>query len=583
MFKINQVKLNIDVSEDKLKEKVAKKLGLHFNGVVFSNFKILHKSLDARDKKNVCFVYNVAFDIKDEYKNKISKNIILEEYNETHFNPFVSKKTSDTIADYNFIESEIKNGKSFIRPVVIGFGPAGLFASYIFAINDLRPIIIERGKKVDERIKDVNKFFETLKLNEESNVCFGEGGAGAFSDGKLNTNNKDKTGIYQFVKETFVKFGADENILYENMPHIGTDKLMLIIKNMRNEIIKLGGDIYYNTKWIYKNGKNYFINVEGENSDSLELRELNEIITNDSPIVIAIGNSSRDTFNDLIDGEFDVKAKTIAIGYRIAHKQKLINKLQYGKEICENSDEREKVFGPASYKLVYSCDDGATVYSFCMCPGGYIINSSNKKGYLSINGMSYNDRAGEFANSAIVTTVNHCDIEDEENAKIENNYNKDKLEAIKLIKFQEKVENKAFELEKGFIPYISNSDKIDNVDNIFKGKAKKCIRLKNVYENCGLKFDLNERIFSAIKYFNKIMPNFYSDDEQYVIAGVETRTSSPIKVDRDENYMCNVRNYYPCGEGLGHGGGIMSSAADGIKVAFSIATTIYSGKIDKKT
>ena len=601
MYKINQIKLNIESDERKIIEKVAKKIGIAEKEFEPSKFIILHKALDARDKNNICFVYNVAFDINSETLKKINKNIKLEEYTEVKFNPILFKNSkiynefndesilNNEESDFEFNHEESISEED--RPIVVGLGPAGLFAAYIFALNGLKPIVVERGKAVEERVIDVEKFFDTMLLSEESNVCFGEGGAGAFSDGKLNTNNKDKTGLYKFVLETFVKFGADSKILYENMPHIGTDKLLDIIKNMRDEIIKLGGEIYYNTKWQYKNGKSIFVDVSKNNLQSKKIETLNSLGTN-KKIVIAIGNSARDTFRELIDSDFNIEAKTIAVGYRIAHKQMFINELQYGKKVCDKifedyDDKKNYILGPANYKLIYKGRNNESVYSFCMCPGGFIINSSNKIGQLSINGMSYNDRGGDYANSAIVTTVNVDDIETDESLEksAQSSYSKDKIKALKMIRFQENVEKKAFELEDGFIPYISNNENVV-CDGIFKGKAKYCKDLMSVYENSGLKFDLNERIFTALNYFNKNMPGFYIENEknknlQYVIAGVETRTSSPIKVERDENYMSNVKNYYPCGEGLGHGGGIMSSAVDGIKVAFSIVTTIYSEKSHK--
>lgn len=498
MYKLNQVKLNIKHSELDLRKKVSHMLKINVDDINWSTFIILHKSIDARDKKNICYVYNVAFEL-----NKSSvKNLNLDSYEPVVFDPVVSK------------------GKLAVRPIVVGFGPAGIFASYIFALNGLKPIIYERGKKLSDRIKDTQKFFDTMELDEESNVCFGEGGAGAFSDGKLNTNNKDKTGVYRFILDTLVKFGASENILYENMPHIGTDKLTSVIENIRNEILRLGGEIHYSTKWKY----------------SKEIK--------DTPVVLAIGNSARDTFRDLHDNGFALKEKTIAVGYRIAHEQKFINEIQYGSANLP----------PAIYKLTYNLDKNRSVYSFCMCPGGYIINSSNTKGKLSINGMSYSDRGGLFANSAIVVTVRPEDVDGS------------------MIEFQEKVEKKAYELENGFIPYtvIGNND-ID-VSKVFKGQARYVDEITSLYKNVGLKFDINECIKKGLDYFNKIMPGFYSSDikRHIIIAGVETRTSSPVSLDRDNDYMCNIKNFYPCGEGLGHGGGIMSSAADGVNVALKV-------------
>ena len=544
MYRLNQIKLNINHDEKDLKARIAKIIKVSVDDIEWSTLTILHRSIDARDKSNILFVYNVAFDFVEASKNagadfkrqQIKQAAqLLENYEPIIFNPIVGASSTRL---------------SVPRPVVVGFGPAGIFASYIFALNGLKPIIVERGKSLDERIKDVEKFFETMELDEESNVCFGEGGAGAFSDGKLNTNNKDKTGIYHFILETFVKFGADERILYENMPHIGTDKLVDVIKNIRYEIIKLGGEIHYNTKFVFENG-------------------LAKLAPTNAPVILAIGNSSRDTFRELIANGFDLKPKPFAIGYRIAHRQEMINESQYGG--ARKTRPYVDKLGPATYKLTYDVGNGHSVYSFCMCPGGYIINSSNYNGMLSINGMSYNDRSGKYANSAIVETITPEDVLGSYNSP------------ARMIEFQEMIEKRVFELEKGFIPYVTSEGSDICPEDVFKGQAKYSEKLKTVFDDLGLKFNINEDIEKALKHFNKIIPGFYSGSQssplqvgaQFIIAGVETRTSSPVKLDRDENYMCNVTNYYPCGEGLGHGGGIISCAADGVKVAKKIIETRY--------
>lgn len=613
MYKLNQVKLNIHHSEDDFHKKIAKTASVGVGDIDWSTLIILHKAIDARDKNNILFVYNVAFDLASDAVNRRGEAARalagkLGKYEPIIFNPIIPGSHS-----------------SPIRPIVVGFGPAGIFASYILALNGLKPIVVERGKSLEERAKDVEKFFDIMELDENSNVCFGEGGAGAFSDGKLNTNNKDKTGIYKFVLETFVKFGADEKILYENLPHIGTDKLVGVIKNIRDEILKLGGEIHYNTKLTFKDGTTSFAPTsvcgECERVISADLKEaIVPTITKDTPIILAIGNSSRDTFRELIENGFDVKAKAIAVGYRIAHRQSFINNAQYGsKEGLANTEGVERILGAATYKLTYDVGNGHSVYSFCMCPGGYIINSSNFKGMLSINGMSYNDRSGKYANSAIVETVRLEDVESECELKdsVSKSDNGRMISAptktgfaptgagsqekpLQMIEFQERVEKAAFEIAKGFIPYVTSDGSYICNEEVFKGKARYCEKLRSVYEECGLKIDINKDIELGLKHFNKIIHGFYDEGSQcfapmetarvvrngeetkcfasidYLIAGVETRTSSPVKLDRDENYMCNVKNFYPCGEGLGHGGGIMSCAVDGINVAMKIVEKIYS-------
>ena len=625
MYRLNQIKLNIYHSESDFKKKIAKFIGVSVDDINWPTLKILHKAIDARDKNNILFVYNVAFDFAGDTVNHrggchqpnrrgdalraLAEK--LEKYEPIVFNPIVGANEG---VGANFRSPRMGElCEPATRPIVVGFGPAGIFASYILALNGLKPIIVERGKSLEERTKDVDKFFETMVLDENSNVCFGEGGAGAFSDGKLNTNNKDKTGVYKFVLETFVKFGADEKILYENLPHIGTNKLVDVIKNIRNEIIKLGGEIYYNTKLTFEEGLVRKAHT-GTGSQCVSPtrgilkfaptavrsddgpRCVAHMITKDTPIILAIGNSSRDTFRELIENGFDVKAKAIAVGYRIAHRQSFINDAQYGSKNFVDSKEGladlaptsegsqcvvptrpafvhtegvERILGAATYKLTYDVGDGHSVYSFCMCPGGYIINSSNFKGMLSINGMSYNDRSGKYANSAIVETVRPEDVDGL--VELAHTGSGSQCSPLRMIEFQERVERAAFELEKGFIPYIVSEGSDICSEEVFKGQAKYCEKLKSVYEECGLKFDINKDIDEALKHFNKIIPGF---DVQYLFAGVETRTSSPVKLDRDENYMCNVPNFYPCGEGLGHGGGIMSCAVDGINVAISISKSL---------
>ena len=585
MYRINQLKLHINHSDDELKLKLCKILKVELKDIDWSTLTILRKSIDARDKDNISFVYNFAFDFVGGFnKSKGFDKIVrhLEKYEPIVFDPIISGSCNSPVHPVSASSASVRERTGLLRPVVVGFGPAGIFASYILALNNLRPIIVERGKALEDRIKDVDRFFDTMELNVESNVCFGEGGAGAFSDGKLNTNNKDHKGLYKFVLETFVKFGADKKILYESLPHIGTDKLVDVIKNIRNEIIRLGGEIHYETKLCFKDG---LAKLAPTGNGLAGIAPTNDgiVITKDTPIILAIGNSSRDTFRELYENSFDIKAKAIAVGYRIAHRQSFINESQYGKKTCEGSGAIENL-GPAVYKLTYDVGDGHSVYSFCMCPGGYIINSSNTKGKLSINGMSYNERSGIFANSAIVETISPDDLEGSQSSPIRDS------SPLSMLELQEKIEAAAFELEKGYIPYMtSGKDFTIDEETVFKGRAKYCERLKTVYENLGLKFSINDDIEKALKYFDKIMPGFFAGSQcsplreagsQYVLAGVETRTSSPVKLERDENYMCNVKNYYPCGEGLGHGGGIMSCAVDGINVAMKIAeklTTICSG------
>ena len=329
MYKLSQIKLNIGSDKDALIKKVAKIIRASEDSIDLTTFKILRKSIDARDKKNIFYVYNVAFEFvdgADNIREVIEAKKHLERYGPVVFNPFVADSHGLQPLRENDSHGLHPLQDVSLRPVVVGFGPAGIFASYIFALNGIRPIIIERGKALSERQRDVEKFFKTMEFDENSNVCFGEGGAGAFSDGKLNTNNKDHDGVYRFILETFVKFGADEKILYESMPHIGTDKLVDVIKNIRNEIVRLGGEIHYNTRLSFENGLAVLAttNVDSQCIAPASVGSQCITIMRDTPVVLAIGNSARDTFRELIDNGFNLEAKPIAIGYRIAHKQQAL-------------------------------------------------------------------------------------------------------------------------------------------------------------------------------------------------------------------------------------------------------------------
>lgn len=531
MIRINQVKLNIFHTEDDFKRKISKLLKINYDIINNSEIKIINKSIDARNKSDLKLSYNVIISFKDKIDenkliNKIGNNNICKYYSK-NFNP------------------HFENIKKFdYPPIIVGFGPAGIFAAYIFVLNGIKPIIIERGQSIENRVNDIDEFLINNKFNPNSNICFGEGGAGTFSDGKLNTGNKDKMGYIEFILKTFVKYGADENILYENLPHIGTDKLRKIIINIRNEILNLGGKIHYNTKFTYNDYKNY----KGQ-------------------ILLATGNSSRDTYRDLYSNGFDIKLKPFAIGYRIIHKQSLINESLYG----TNDEKIIKLLGNATYKLVHKININHSVYSFCMCPGGYVINSSTNKNLLSINGMSYYDRNGSYANSAIVENINVDDF-----------YNQSPLSGIEL---QEKLEEEAFNLNKNYIPYCFLKDlkkQYSNTKNInikeidtrlaFFNKAIYNEKVINILSKKNLekyiKLDINNDIFNSITAFEKNINGFSNNNT--IISAIETKTSAPIKLDRDENMMCNVKNFYPCGEGFGFGGGIISSAIDGIKVASKI-------------
>ncbi len=519
MLRVKNIKISIlKYSDDNIKKKIVKKLNIDLNDLF--GFKLLKKSIDARIKSNILYVLEVLVDVKNEGKIRKDKDIL--EYKNTKYNI-------------------LKYCKSNKRVIVVGSGPAGLFSAYLLALSGLKPIIIERGKEIDERFKDVNRFWQENILNEEDNVLFGEGGAGTFSDGKLNTGVNDKCYRNRFVLETFVKFGAPEDILFLQNPHIGTDNLCACVKNMRNYIISLGGEFKFSTcltDILIKNNKLDKIIVNQE-----------EEIECDS-LILAIGHSARDTFKLLDNVGIEMKSKPFAIGVRVMHKKALINKAMYG----SFSD-----FLPsASYKLTYKSKDNRGVYSFCMCPGGYVVNASNKLGELSINGMSNYKRDANYSNSAIVVTVN------------ENDYG---LSLFDGVEFQKKLERKAYLVGEGFIPCMRYSDYkkgevLETVKNL-----DICGSYKNANVNLIFPEFINEDIKEAIEYFGTKLIGFNNDDA--IILGVESRTSSPIRILRNDKFVSNIEGVYPAGEGAGYAGGIMTSAMDGMKVAEAIIRTTF--------
>ena len=521
MIRVRNINIPVDKdSHELVLKKICNKLRIDDN--IIKNTKISKKSIDARNKKNVHYVYEVYISLDNEQqvlkKNKSRDISYIEE-------KYYSFKTTG-------------NKKMKHRPVIIGSGPAGLFCAYSLAEHGYKPLIIERGESIEERIKTVNKFWETGVLKENSNVQFGEGGAGTFSDGKLNTLVKDKENRMKKVFEVFVKCGAPEEIMYVHNPHIGTDVLRNVIINMRNKIIEMGGQFRYNTTLtdiIIKDNKIEKIVLNNREDFPCET------------LVLAIGHSARDTFKMLHKKGINMHSKPFAVGLRIIHKQDMINKNQYG--------NFHKYLEPASYKLTYQTKDGRGVYSFCMCPGGYVVNSSSEKEKLVINGMSNYNRDSGFSNSAIVVTVN------------QNDFGYDTFDGVK---FQEKLEKKAYQSGNGLIPAQNYLDFLDSQTSKDLSIIKQAVKGKYLsYDiNKLLPNFINSSIKEGINYFDTKIPGFKNG----VLLGIESRTSSPVQFYRDERYMSNIKGIYPCGEGAGYAGGITTSAMDGIKIFEAIAT-----------
>ncbi|MBP5159230.1 MAG: FAD-dependent oxidoreductase [Lachnospiraceae bacterium] len=562
MIRISNIKIGIGCESD-IKASCAKKLRCPESAI--GEITYVRRSLDARDKSDIHYVYTVDVSVKDEAK-------ILARTKDRNI------KKAERV-EYSFAAKGKEPLKK--RIVIAGFGPAGLFCAYMLSKAGYRPLVIERGADVDTRVKIVDNFWKTGELDANTSVQFGEGGAGTFSDGKLNTGVRDDFGRIRKVLETFVEFGAPEDILYSNKPHIGTDRLRSIVKGMREHIVLAGGEIRFNTRLSD-------IISEGGKVTAIEMVTGDEqILTQEcDALVLAIGHSARDTFAMLDNRKVYLESKSFAVGVRVEHPQELINRAMYG-------DMADKL-PPADYKLTYKANDGRGVYSFCMCPGGFVVNASSEEMRLCVNGMSNRDRSEPFANSAIVVTVGPED------------FHKDG--PLAGMEFQRDLEMKAYALARGLIPVQSFYDfkirsneerdrsgdlsEIWGFDNILKaGLDKACEDIEEIKAGnfSGIrkphckgwyrysKLDtilpgfMRDDLIEAMEDFGKKIPGF--DGKEALLLGIESRTSSPVRIKRNEGFeSVNFENLYPCGEGAGYAGGITSAAVDGIKVFEALAS-----------
>ena len=539
VIRINNIKLKPDHTEAELLKAVKKALRLKNNCDIKSD--IIKRSIDARHKPDIMYVYSV--DVKKLVIN--NKDTDLKAF---------AKKTANNNITYNekviyeFPYGRINNYegagiKEEDRPVIIGFGPAGMFAALKLSEAGLMPVVYERGDSIEERHRKVDEFWNTGKLDTQSNVQFGEGGAGTFSDGKLNTLVKDKFGRNRFVLETFVEHGAPEEILYENKPHIGTDLLRNVVAGIREEIRSLGGDVRFEAKvtdFVIQDGK----------LTGLIINDKEEIKT--EAAILAPGHSARDTFKVLSDRDLEMNPKAFAIGLRVEHPREMIDHSQYGK----GADQYD--LPAASYKLTYHANNGRSVYSFCMCPGGFVVNASSEPERLTVNGMSNHDRAAKNSNSAIIASVTPEDF--------------DGNDALAGVRFQQKWEEKAFSEGKGRIPVQTLKDfregKITESFGEITPNTKGLTSFGNL-RNC-LPEPVSEAISEGMQYFDTKIKGFNREDT--ILCGIEARTSSPLRIERDQGFESNIKGIYPCGEGAGFAGGITSAAMDGIKVAQALVT-----------
>lgn len=527
MIRIPQLKLHIHHTEQQLKQAIQKELHLSSNDF---SYVIRKRSIDARKKQEIHFVYVIDVSLTKKEEQRIlvkSKGKVLLVPNEEYsFTPCGTKSLT-------------------YRPVIIGAGPAGLFCGYFLAKHGFAPIILERGEPMEQRIQTVEQFWKNGILHPESNVQFGEGGAGTFSDGKLNTMVKDPFGRIKKVLELFVEHGAPEEILYLNKPHIGTDNLRHVIISMRKQMEKLGAEFRFSSKVT-----DLLLKEDGT-LKGVEINDCEQLLC--EVVVAAIGHSARDTFEMLSKKPLTMEQKAFAIGVRIEHPQEMIGRSQYGEASLE--------LPVADYKLTHQTTTGRGVYSFCMCPGGFVVNASSEIGRTVVNGMSNHDRAEKNANSALIVTVTPEDFERE-----------GFFGALAGMQFQRKWEEAAYREGKGKIPLqlfgdLLRGQKSDTIGKIIP-------TTKGEYTPADLRNCLPDYIIESLKEgilaFDKKIAGFARKDA--VLLGVETRTSSPVRIVRSEQLQADIAGFYPCGEGAGYAGGITSAAVDGIKVFEAISS-----------
>lgn len=532
---INNIKLPVDHSTEDIRKQCAKRL--HTGTDSIKNIEIKHKSIDARSKPDIRFIYSVWADVDNGealLRNKNLKDVARAE-----------------MGGYVIPKAEYKG-----RPVIIGAGPAGLFCALLCVEAGLKPIVIERGAPVDERARIVSDFWEKGILDTECNVSFGEGGAGTFSDGKLNTVVKDRNYRCSYVMKTFVRFGAPENILYDAKPHVGTDILMGVVKNIREYITQNGGEVLFHTRMTHilkTGGRVAAVAVEGPRG-SEEIRA--------DRVVLAIGHSARDTFEELDRDSIYLSPKPFAVGFRIEHPRRFIDNAQYG--CCDN-----ELLPTASYKLTAQTSGSRGVYSFCMCPGGYVVNASSEKERIAVNGMSYSGRHGNNSNSALIITVGPEDFGEGGN--------------LAGMVFQRKLEHRAWELGNSNIPVQSYGDFYRAVTGNVRDNSLNDIydefydnfapAIKGRYTEADLHSllpkELNGCFIEAMSKFGHSIRGY--EDNRAFLAGIESRTSSPVRIWRNEDGCSpSLEGLYPCGEGAGYAGGITSAAMDGVYIAETI-------------
>lgn len=530
MLRIHEIKRNIGEGPEVIPRRIIKQLNIR--GLEIIDYQLVKESVDARKKNGIKLVYSVDFvpslpgrkaEDAEAYLLAQCRSAKLEKSPDMSYHPAAPG------------QEEMKH-----RPVIAGFGPCGMFAGLILSELGYKPVILERGKPIEERIRDVDRFWEEGILDEESNVQFGEGGAGLFSDGKLTTQIKDQR--VRKVLEEFVEAGGSPEILYKQKPHIGTDVLRKIVLNIRNKIIDNGGEILFRSK---------LTGLIFQKDDGI--RRLEGILVNGERkidtenLILAVGHSARDTFRVINEAGVAMTRKPFSIGVRIEHPQALINEAQYGQ------DWEALGLGAADYKLSHHCENGRGVYTFCMCPGGYVVGAASQKGGVVTNGMSYHDRGSSNANSALLVDVRTDDFPGES--------------PLAGIAFQEKYEKLAFAAGGG--NYHAPAQRLKD----FMGYSGSGAAAEPTYRPGVTWTELSRclpdfavaSMREAIPALGRKLKGFDAGDA--VMTGVETRSSSPVRITRNGNFMSSVEGLYPAGEGAGYAGGIVSAAVDGIRIA----------------
>ena len=554
MLRLSEIKLPLNHTENDLPEAILRTLNISAEELL--GFSIYKRSYDARKKGNIMLIYQLDIELSDSVEKRILEST-----------PALPRVGPSPDTNYKFIAQAATEfpASNQQRPIIIGFGPCGILAALVLAQMGLKPIVVERGREVRQRTQDTWGFWRKRKLDSDSNVQFGEGGAGTFSDGKLWSQVKDRRHLGRKVLKEFVIAGAPEEILTESRPHIGTFKLVTMVENMRAEIIRLGGEIRFEQKVESilretdkeangesgSKGKGQITGIKLSSGETLHSRH----------IILAIGHSARDSFQMLYDQGVYIEAKPFSIGFRIEHPQSTIDRARFGQQAGH------PILGAAEYKLVHHCKSGRSVYSFCMCPGGTVVAATSEEGRVVTNGMSQYSRNERNANAAIVVGISP-----------EQDFPDHPLAGIDL---QRKLESLAYKLggENYNAPAQLVGDFLNNRPSTELASVtpsyKPGITLGDLSK--ALPEFAIEAIREAIPAFDKQVKGYAMADA--IMTGVETRTSAPVSIKRDRYYQSiNTTGLYPAGEGAGYAGGILSAGIDGIKVAEAVAISLLEGK-----